>query len=48
MTTAQRFLVTTAAVCALAAPALAAFADLPAGWLKAGGHRRIEGEGERP
>ena len=38
MTTAQRFLVTTAAVCALAAPALAAFADLPAGWFKAGSH----------
>ena len=38
MTTTRRLLVTTAALCALAAPALYAFADLPAGWFKAGSH----------
>lgn len=38
MTTAHRFLLATATVCALAAPAVAAFADLPAGWFKAGSH----------
>jgi hypothetical protein len=37
MTTANRFLLATA-VCALLAPAVAAFADLPAGWFKAGSH----------
>jgi hypothetical protein len=38
MTTVNRFLLAIAAVCALSAPALAAFADLPAGWFKAGSH----------
>ena len=38
MTTATRSLLALAAVCALTVPALAAFADLPAGWFKAGSH----------
>ena len=37
MTITNRFLLATA-LCALAAPAVAAFADLPAGWFKAGSH----------
>jgi hypothetical protein len=38
MTTANRFVLASLAVCALAVPALGAFADLPAGWFKAGSH----------
>ena len=37
MTTANRFLLALA-LCAFAVPAVAAFADLPAGWFKAGSH----------
>jgi hypothetical protein len=38
MTTANRLVLVAAAVLALAVPAIAAFADLPAGWFKAGSH----------
>jgi len=38
MTTANRFVLAIAGVFAIAVPALAAFADLPAGWFKAGCH----------
>lgn len=38
MTTANRFVLAIAGVFAIAVPALAAFADLPAGWFKAGSH----------
>jgi hypothetical protein len=38
MTSSKGFVLTIAALCALAVPALGAFADLPAGWIKAGTH----------
>lgn len=38
MISSNRFLVATATACALAVPALGAFADMPAGWFKAGSH----------